>query len=131
MKDNSTYRFKEPNFSFPDYYKEFLNLYPEEFDQVSNDIKNFKQQQKKIQVEASCFEQKKDYEDCKEKLSFLHTYFCFSENHKYSECISVNSRKFDRYLKYFIYSNKQSYMKFWEDQEKQYLEKIQQEPSKK
>ncbi|KAN0039045.1 hypothetical protein ACTA71_001239 [Dictyostelium dimigraforme] len=126
MEDNTKYRFKEPDFSFPDYYKVFINAYPEQFNQISEDIKNDKIEEKKYHVEVSCFDQKMEYEACKEKLSILESFFCYEEAHKYHQCVKVNSSKFDRYLKYYINRNKLSYMKYWENQEKEYLEKLQQ-----
>ncbi|KAM9988152.1 hypothetical protein ACTFIZ_003513 [Dictyostelium cf. discoideum] len=131
MTENDKFRFKEPNFSFTDYYKDFINLYPEEFDQVSKDIRDLRSGEKKFQVEASCYGLKMEYEECKKKLSFFHTYFCYEEANKFYECIKVNNNKFERYLKYYIHSNKQSYMEYWENQEKEYLEKLQKETSKK
>ncbi|KAN0021680.1 hypothetical protein ACTFIU_003824 [Dictyostelium citrinum] len=127
----SRYRFKEPNFSLPDYYKKYINLYPEEFDKVSESIRNSISIEKNSHVDASCYELKMEYEECKKKISPFYTFLCYEESYKFGDCQRVNSIKFDRYLKYYIYSNKQSYMKYWEDQEKEYLEKFQQETSKK
>jgi len=121
MKDKQPlyFRHKEPDYFIPDYYQNFINLYPEDFDEKSKQLSNHLLAESKKEAENQCGDAKAEVIECAKSVSYLNSLYCMQERFEYENCVKTNKQKFERYVKYYMYKNRQNYYSYWEKQAEQ------------
>ncbi|KYR03079.1 hypothetical protein DLAC_11445 [Tieghemostelium lacteum] len=111
-------RIEEPNFLIEkkkNFYRDYLDCKPNEFFEVTQKIQRELLLNADFETKNSCSRFYSVAQECKQEVGYFSSFYCNPEFKIYYDCLTINSLKYERYLKYYLNKNKEGYLDHWKN----------------